>query len=75
MLKKLGRPPTCGLILLLIILSSLTPASLANIGINWLTAQAQANGHYSTPDDLDIPFITTAETLLKLLMIGALTNE
>ena len=64
MLKKPGRSPTLmsGLILC-IILSSLTSPTLANTGANWLTAQAQPDGHYSTPNDLDLPFIATLDPL------------
>jgi len=71
MLKKPGRSPTLmsGLILC-IILSSIAPPTLANQGVNWLTAQAQPSGHYSTANDLDLPFIATAETLHTLYELG-----
>jgi len=71
MLKKPGRSPTLmsGLILC-IILSSIASPTLANQGVNWLTAQAQPSGHYNTPNDLDLPFIATAETLHTLYELG-----
>ena len=72
MFKKPGRSPTLmsGLILLFIILSGIASPTLANTGVNWLTAQAQPFGHYSTAFDLDIPFIATVETLHTLYELG-----
>jgi len=63
-----------GLILLFIILSGIAPPILANTGVNWLTAQAQPFGHYSTPDDLATPFQATAETWRTFYQMGSTTQ-
>ncbi|HEW97302.1 MAG: hypothetical protein DRR16_21380 [Candidatus Parabeggiatoa sp. nov. 3] len=75
MLKKPGRSPTLmsGLILC-IILSGIASPTLANQGVNWLTAQAQSNGHYNTPDDLATPFQATAETWRTFYQMGSTTQ-
>ncbi|MEK8022137.1 MAG: FG-GAP-like repeat-containing protein, partial [Candidatus Parabeggiatoa sp.] len=60
-----------GLILLFIILSGIASPTLANTGVNWLTAQAQTEGHYSTPDDLATSFQATAETWRTFSQMGS----
>ncbi len=73
MFKKPGRSPTLmsGLILLFIILSGIASPTLANTGVNWLTAQAQPFGHYNTPDDLATSFQATAETWRTFSQMGS----
>jgi hypothetical protein len=41
----------------------LSPPTQANPGLDWLAAQAQPDGQYSTANDIATPFTATAETL------------
>jgi len=47
-----------------------SPPTQANLGIDWLAAQAQPDGHYSTANDIATPFTATAETLRTFELLG-----
>jgi hypothetical protein len=47
-----------------------SPPTQANLGLDWLAAQAQPDGHYSTANDIATPFTATAETLRTFYLLG-----
>jgi hypothetical protein len=47
-----------------------SPPTQANPGLDWLAAQAQPDGHYSTANDIATPFTATAETLRTFYLLG-----
>ena len=67
------KPLTLWLITLLLAIS-LSPPAFADIGIDWLTQQAQSEGNYSTPNNIATPFMETVETLQTFYKLGEITQ-
>jgi len=72
MLHQTQRLKSRLLTLMAVPLFGFSPPTQANLGIDWLTAQAQPDGHYSTrtANDIATPFTATAETLRTFYQLG-----
>ena len=73
MLEK-NKPPAFWLTTFLLTMC-LSPPTFANLGIDWLVATANPDGHYSTADDIANPFQATAETLRTFYQLGETVTE